>query len=275
MLGQDLVELAQAAGAQVTSLDLPAIDITDPDSVAAAFAGQQYDVVVNCAAWTAVDAAEDSEPQAFLVNAVGPANLARAAAAQGARLVQISTDYVFPGDATQPYAELAHIGPKGAYGRTKAAGEWAVAANTDDYLIVRTAWLYGAGGPNFPKTMARLAADRDVLTVVDDQKGQPTWTRDLADLIIRLIAAKAPSGIYHGTSQGAVTWNGFAKAIMNSLGSATRVDPVSSAAFAAKAPRPAYSVLDHSALRNIGVAPIGDWQERWEQAAPSILSSGK
>lgn len=271
MLGQDLVELAQAAGAQVTSLDLPAIDITDPQSVAAAFAGQHFDVVVNCAAWTAVDAAEDSEPQAFMVNAVGPANLARAAAANGARLVQISTDYVFPGDASAPYAEGSHIGPKGAYGRTKAAGEWAVAANTDDYLIVRTAWLYGAGGPNFPKTMARLAADRDVLTVVDDQKGQPTWTRDLADLIIRLIAAQAPSGIYHGTSQGAVTWNGFAKAIMNSIGSETRVDPVSSEAFAAKAPRPAYSVLDHSALRNIGVEPIGDWQERWQIAAPVVL----
>lgn len=271
MLGQDLTAQARAAGVEVTPLDLPAIDITDPASVAAAFDGAQYDVVVNCAAWTAVDDAEDKEGLAFNVNAVGPANLARAAAAHGARLVQISTDYVFPGDATEPYGELGAIGPKGAYGRTKAAGEWAVAANTDDYLIIRTAWLYGAGGPNFPKTMARLAADRDVLTVVDDQIGQPTWTHDLADLIIRLIAADAPSGIYHGTSQGAVTWNGFAKAIMTAIGSQTRVDPVSSAAFAAKAPRPPYSVLDHTALRNIGVEPIGDWQARWQTAAPLVL----
>jgi dTDP-4-dehydrorhamnose reductase len=273
MLGQDLVVLARAAGAEVTPLDLPAIDITNPESVEAAFAGHQYDVVVNCAAWTAVDAAEDSESQAFTVNAVGPANLARACAAHQARLVQISTDYVFPGDATKPYSELAAIGPKGAYGRTKAAGEWAVAGNTNDYLIIRTAWLYGAGGPNFPKTMAKLAADRDVLTVVDDQKGQPTWTRDLADLIIRLIAAKAPSGIYHGTSSGAVTWNGFAKAIMNSIGSDTRVDPVSSAAFAAKAPRPEFSVLDHGALTRIGVEPIGDWDKRWEIASAIVLAA--
>jgi len=271
MLGQDLTVQARAAGAEVTPVDLPAIDITDPASVAEAFAGQHYDVVVNCAAWTAVDDAEDKEGIAFTVNAGGPANLARAAAAHGTRLVQISTDYVFPGDATSPYGELDAIGPKGAYGRTKAAGEWAVAANTDDYLLVRTAWLYGAGGANFPKTMAKLAATREVLTVVDDQMGQPTWARDLADLIIRLVAADAPSGIYHGTAQGAVTWHGFASEIMRSIGSQTRVDPVTSAAFAAKAPRPAYSVLDHGALRNIGVEPIGDWQTRWQAAAPRVL----
>jgi len=272
MLGQDLVALAREAGAEVTTMDLPEIDITDPDSVAAAFATGNYEVVVNCAAWTAVDAAEDNEGQAFMVNAVGPANLARAAAAHGARLVQISTDYVFPGDAVDPYPETAHIGPKGAYGRTKAAGEWAVTGNTDNYLLIRTAWLYGAGGPNFPKTMAKLAADRDVLTVVDDQIGQPTWARDLADLIIRLIAANAPSGIYHGTATGAVTWHEFAKTIMNSIGATTRIDPVSSATFAAKAPRPAFSVLNHDALRRIGVEPIGNWEERWQIAAPIVLN---
>ena len=272
MLGQDLVDLARAAGAEVNPLDLPEIDITDPVSVNNAINGRGYNVIVNCAAWTAVDDAEGKEGIAFTVNAVGPANLARAAKANHARLVQISTDYVFPGDAVEPYSEISTVSPKGAYGRTKAAGEWAVSANTDDYLIIRTAWLYGAGGPNFPKTMAKLAASRDVLTVVDDQKGQPTWTRDLADLIIRSIAAEAPSGIYHGTSGGAVTWNEFAKEIMNSIGSNTRVDPVSSAAFAAKAPRPAFSVLDHSALRNINVEPIGDWRERWQKAAPIVLA---
>jgi len=272
MLGQDLVALARQAGAEVTPLDLPDIDITSPESVARAFAAKHYDVVVNCAAWTAVDAAEDHEGKAFTVNAVGPANLARAAAKNGTRLIQISTDYVFPGDATEPYSEFDHIGPQGAYGRTKAAGEWAVSANTDNYLIIRTAWLYGAGGPNFPKTMARLAASRDVLTVVDDQKGQPTWTRDLADLIIRLIAAQVPSGIYHGTASGAVTWHEFAKSIMESIGSKTRVDPVSSAEFAAKAPRPAFSVLNHDALRQVGIAPIDDWKARWQVAAPTVLN---
>jgi dTDP-4-dehydrorhamnose reductase len=270
MLGQDMEAAALAAGAHVAGVDQDSIDITDPDSTNEVVTG--YDVVVNCAAWTAVDAAEEHEPQAFAVNAVGPQNVARAAAAIGASLVQISTDYVFAGDATSPYREDAPMAPEGAYGRTKAAGEWAVRANTTDYYIVRTAWLYGAGGNPFPKTMARLGAERDVLTVVDDQLGQPTWTVDLADLIVRLVAAKAPFGTYHGTSSGEVTWRGFAQAIMASAGLATRVDPVSSAQWAAKAPRPAYSVLGHDALRAAGVAPIGDWAQRWAAAAPTVLS---
>ncbi|QAY64821.1 dTDP-4-dehydrorhamnose reductase [Xylanimonas allomyrinae] len=270
MLGQDVVAAARAAGADVDAVDREHLDITD---AAAALAGVRgYDVVVNCAAWTAVDAAEDQEAAAFAVNAVGPHNLARAAAAADAKIVQISTDYVFEGHGTSPYAEDAPMAPASAYGRTKAAGEWAVRAGNPDHLIVRTAWLYGAGGPNFPKTMARLGAERDVLTVVDDQKGQPTWTVDLADLIVRLVAAAVPSGTYHGTSSGEVTWNGFAKQIMAAAGLSARVDPVSSAAFAAKAPRPAYSVLGHDALRAVGVEPIGDWADRWKVAAPVVLA---
>jgi dTDP-4-dehydrorhamnose reductase len=269
MLGQDMVAAARATGADVDAVDRVHLDITD--AAATQEGVQGYDVVVNCAAWTAVDAAEEQEAAAFAVNAVGPQNLAHAAALAGARIVQISTDYVFEGHANTPYAEDAPMAPQGAYGRTKAAGEWAVRANNPDHYIVRTAWLYGAGGPNFPKTMARLGGERDVLTVVDDQQGQPTWTVDLADLIVRLVAADAPSGTYHGTSQGAVTWNGFAKAVMAAAGLTARVDPVSSAAFAAKAPRPSYSVLGHDALRAAKVDPIGDWAERWAVAAPSVL----
>ncbi|GAB2465233.1 dTDP-4-dehydrorhamnose reductase [Xylanimonas ulmi] len=270
MLGQDMVAAARAAGAEVDGVDRQHLDITD---AAAALAGVRgYDVVVNCAAWTAVDAAEDQEAAAFAVNAVGAQNLARAAAATGARIVQISTDYVFEGHGSEPYVEDAPMAPVSAYGRTKAAGEWAVRASNPDHLVVRTAWLYGAGGPNFPKTMARLGAERDVLTVVDDQQGQPTWTVDLADLIVRLVAAGAPSGTYHGTASGVVTWNGFAQAVMAAAGLGARVEPVSSAAFAAKAPRPAYSVLGHDALRAVGVAPIGDWAERWKAAAASVLA---
>ncbi len=274
MLGQDMVAAAQGAGAEVTAVDREHVDITDAAATLAYVRSLNLtagDVVVNCAAWTAVDAAEEQEAAAFAVNAVGPQNLAHAAALSGARIVQISTDYVFEGHATTPYAEDAAMAPEGAYGRTKAAGEWAVRANNPDHYIVRTAWLYGAGGPNFPKTMARLGGERDVLTVVDDQQGQPTWTVDLADLIVRLVAAGAPSGTYHGTAQGAVTWNGFAKAIMAAAGLTARVDPVSSAAFAAKAPRPSYSVLGHDALRAVGVEPIGEWAQRWAVAAPSVL----
>jgi len=275
MLGQDLVAVIEETGDAVVGVDRPDVDITDSESVTRLFAsgagGSPFDVVVNCAAWTAVDDAEDYEAAAFAVNAVGPANLARACAQTGARLVQISTDYVFDGLGESPYPADGVIAPRSAYGRTKAAGEWAVAATTDDYLIVRTAWLYGPGGGNFPKTMARLASQRDVLTVVDDQRGQPTWTKDLADLIVALVEADAPAGIYHGTASGAVTWRGFAEAVMDSIGSKTRVDPVSSEAFAAKAPRPAYSVLGHDEIRAIGVTPIGDWAQRWAIAAPEVL----
>lgn len=271
MLGQDLIATLEARGHEAVSIDRTQVDITDAAATIAVIA--DADVVVNCAAWTAVDSAEDHEPEAFAVNAVGAANVARAAVAAGARLVQISTDYVFAGHATEPYLENAPIAPASAYGRTKAAGEWAVRAEASDAIIVRTAWLYGAHGPCFPKTMARLGSERPELTVVDDQQGQPTWTVDLSDLIVRLIEADAPGGIYHGTSSGAVTWFGFATAILAASGAPATVQPVSSAAFASKAQRPSYSVLSHAALDAIGVAPIGDWRERWNAAASTVLGA--
>lgn len=272
MLGQDLVTLLKERGQDVEAADRAELDITDPVSAAAGVVG--YDVVVNCAAWTAVDDAESQEGAAFTVNAVGPANLAAATRAAGARLVQISTDYVFAGDASTPYGEDAPLAPKSAYGRTKGAGEWAVRAHTDDYLIVRTAWLYGARGNCFPKTMVKLLADRDSLTVVNDQVGQPTWTVDLADLVIRLIEAGAPSGTYHGTSSGQASWFDFARAAVVAAGhDAETIQPTTSEAFVRPAPRPAYSVLGHDALAAVGVAPIGDWRERWAAASSSVLAA--
>lgn len=270
MLGTDLVALLQREGEEVRAVDLPEIDITDAASVAKNVA--DVDVVVNVAAYTAVDKAEEDEAFAFTLNAVGPQLLARRAAEIGAKLVHISTDYVLDGVATEPYAEDAPINPKSAYGRTKGAGEWAVRANTDAYYIVRTAWLYGEHGNCFPKTMARLAGEHERLTVVADQVGQPTWTVDLADLIVRLVRAEAPAGTYHGTSDGAVSWHGFTEAIVASLGKdPAMVAPVSSEEFQRPAPRPAYSVLGHDALRAAGVEPIGDWYDRWQAAAPSVL----
>jgi dTDP-4-dehydrorhamnose reductase len=271
MLGQDLVATVAAAGHEVTGVDRPHIDITDPASCAAHVPG--HDVVVNCAAFTAVDAAEEQEPAAFAVNATGVANLARAAARAGARLVHISTDYVFAGDASSPYAEDAPQAPRSAYGRTKAAGEWALAAYAPDHLLVRTAWLYGAHGPCFPATLARVLRERGGADVVDDQVGQPTWTRDLADLVVRLVAAQAPAGTYHGTSSGETSWYGFTREIASAVG----LDPdlvraTTSAAYVRPAPRPAYSVLGHDALDAVGVAPIGDWRERWHAAAAEVLA---
>ena len=271
MLGQDLVDRLRARGDHVTGVDRDTVDITDEDAVRQAVLG--HDVVVNCAAWTAVDDAETHEAAAFAVNATGPQILARAASAAGARMVQISTDYVFDGVAVDPYAEDAVAAPRTAYGRTKLAGEWAVRAEAPDHLIVRTAWLYGARGACFPRTIARLAAERGGLDVIADQVGQPTWTGDLADLVIRLVEAGVPSGRYHGTSAGRTTWHGFAQAAVAAAG----MDPAivretTSEDYVRPAPRPSFSVLGHDALTAVGVEPIGDWRERWEAAAAEVLA---
>ncbi|MDN5764273.1 MAG: dTDP-4-dehydrorhamnose reductase [Humibacillus sp.] len=259
MLARDLVPTLRAAGHLVTALDRADLDVTDAAQCVAGVTG--HDVVVNTAAWTAVDEAESHEAAAFSVNAVGAANLARAAAHVGARTVQVSTDYVFDGVATEPYAADHPAAPASAYGRTKAAGEWAVRALCPDSWVVRTAWLYGAGGPNFVATMQRLAAERDELSVVDDQRGQPTSTHDLSDLLVRMLAADAPTGVYHGTSTGETTWYGLAGAIFEEQGLASaRVKPTTSAAYVRPAPRPAYSVLSHDSLLAAGISPIGDWR---------------
>ena len=274
MLGQDMVAAIAGAGHGVRGVDRESVDITDPASVDSVVAAGRYDVVVNCAAWTAVDDAESNEGPAFAVNAVGPALVARASRRTGARLVQISTDYVFGGDATTPYAESTPPAPRSAYGRTKVSGEWAVRAEQPDHLVVRTAWLYGAGGRCFPKTMARLAGERDEITVVDDQVGQPTWTVDLAELVLRLVESGAPAGTYHGTSSGTATWYEFARAVMASVGfPPDKVRPTSSSTLGLAAQRPAYSVLGHDALLAAGVAPIGPWAERWAAAAPAVLGA--
>ncbi|MGL5912500.1 MAG: SDR family oxidoreductase, partial [Phycicoccus sp.] len=197
MLGRDLTRALADAGHEVTPADLPGLDITDPGSCERWVAG--HHVVVNCAAYTAVDRAETDEAAAFAVNAVGAANLARASDAAGAALVHVSTDYVLAGDATEPYPADAPLAPRSGYGRTKAAGEWAVRAECSRTWVVRTAWLYGEHGSSFPATIGRLARERDTLDVVDDQVGQPTWTEDLAAGIIRIAEAGAPFGTWHAT----------------------------------------------------------------------------
>ena len=288
MLGQDLIaalsespgEVAsgtpgetpgESLGArEVTAVNRDSLDITDPDAALAAVAG--HDFVVNAAAWTAVDDAESQEAGAFAVNAVGAANLAHACSAAGARMVQVSTDYVFAGDATSPYAEDAPLAPRSAYGRTKAAGEWAVQSLCPQSWVVRTAWLYGAHGPSFVKTMARLAAERETLSVVDDQLGQPTWTVDLASAIVRLVEAQAPYGTYHGTSSGQTTWFDFAQAIFAELGlDPARVKPTTTDAFPRPAPRPADSVLGHEAWRGAALDPLPSWHDSMTKALPLVV----
>ena len=252
---------AALAGRDVTALDRAELDITDLAAVMAATVG--FDVIINAAAYTKVDDAETNEDAAYAINAVGPHNLALAAAAQNARLVQISTDYVFDGSATEPYSEDTTIDPISAYGRTKAAGEaFVLATHPTGSYIVRTAWLYGEHGPNFPKTMLKLAAARDTLTVVDDQVGQPTWTADLAAQVVALLDANAPAGIYHGTNSGVTSWFGFAQAVFASSNlDPARVTPTDSSQFVRPAPRPSYSVLGHDAWQSAGLAPMRDWRD--------------
>ncbi|WIB25343.1 dTDP-4-dehydrorhamnose reductase [Curtobacterium sp. MCSS17_015] len=259
MLGRDLQFALQ--GRDVTALGRADLDITDPEAVDAAVAG--HDVVINSAAYTKVDDAETHEDDAAAVNATGPKHLAEAAVRHGAKLVTISTDYVFDGNGTAPYPEDAPTDPLNAYGRTKAAGEAFVRRIApDSSYIVRTAWIYGAHGPNFAATMLRLAATHDTVAVVTDQVGQPTWTGDLAARIVELVDADAPAGTYHGTNSGQGSWFDFTKAIFAENGlDPERVLPTDSASFVRPAPRPAYSVLGHDAWSRAGLAPMRDWRE--------------
>ena len=258
MLGQDL-QHALAQG-DVTALGRAELDITDADAVDAAVAG--HDVVINSAAYTKVDDAETHEDEAYAVNATGPELLARAAVRHGAKLVTISTDYVFDGNGTAPYAEDAPTDPINAYGRTKAAGEALVREIApDSSYVVRTAWIYGEHGPNFAATMLRLAASHDTVSVVTDQVGQPTWTGDLARRIVELVESDAPAGTYHGTNAGQASWFDFTRAIYQELGlDPERVLPTDSTAFVRPAPRPAYSVLGHDAWQRAGLEPMRDWR---------------
>ncbi|MFF4982756.1 dTDP-4-dehydrorhamnose reductase [Streptomyces sp. NPDC001046] len=279
MLGRDLLARLAAEGVRSVGLTRGDLDVTDEEAVRRAVAAHRPDVVVNCAAWTAVDDAETREADALRINGDGPGNLAAACAGTGARLLQVSTDYVFAGDSGSPYPEQAPTGPRSAYGRTKLAGEQAVlAALPDAGYVVRTAWLYGAGGGNFVRTMIRLEGVKDTLDVVDDQRGQPTWTVDLADRLVRLglgaLAGAAPAGIYHGTSGGETTWFGLTREIFRLLGAdPDRVRPTTSAAYVRPAPRPAYSVLGHDRWSAAGIEPIRHWREALHEAFPALLAA--
>ena len=267
-LGTDLMRVLD--GQYVIGLTRRELDITDADAVARAVAAVVPSVIVNAAAYTAVDAAETDEATAFTANVTAPAALAAAAAAARAKFVHVSTDYVFAGDATVPYDEAAATGPKSAYGRTKLAGEQAVVAAYPDAYIVRTAWVYGASGANFVKTMARLERERETVSVVDDQRGSPTWSRDLARGLVALGSSGADGGIYHCTNTGETTWFGFTRAIFEELGAdPERVLPTTTAAFPRPAPRPAYSVLGNRRWIEAGLDQLPHWRAALHDAFAS------
>ncbi|WP_223206475.1 dTDP-4-dehydrorhamnose reductase [Streptomyces xanthii] len=270
MLGRALCERLEKNGAEVTALDRGALDVTDARAVGEAVAATRPAVVVNCAAMTAVDAAESDETSAYRINADGPRHLARACADTGAQLVHISTDYVFEGgtaDYATPYPEDAEPRPRTAYGRTKLAGERAaLTEHPSGTAVLRTGWLYGHHGHSFVGTMVRRAAEGHTVDVVDDQFGQPTWTGDLAQRILD-VARTGATGIFHATSTGQVSWHGLASEVYRLTGAdPSLVRAIDSTQLTRPAPRPHWSVLSHERWTTAGLPPLRDWQTALTQA---------
>lgn len=287
-LGTDLVRVLTAEGERFRAFVRADLDITDADAVEAAVADWVGDVderavLLNAAAFTAVDLAEtdaDAARAAHAVNADAPGLLAAACARHGARLVHVSTDYVFDGQgpAGRPGAGYEPGDPTGArsvYGRTKELGEQRVRDALDAHHVVRTAWVYGDTGSNFVATMARLAAQRDTLDVVDDQHGSPTWSADLAAALVALGRSDAPFGTLHATGGGATTWCGFARAVFEELGAdPERVRGCTTDQFPRPAPRPAWSVLSPTSWTTAGLDPLPDWRDALQTAVtrhPALL----
>jgi dTDP-4-dehydrorhamnose reductase len=243
MLGRDVALASTNAGHIVSAQTHTDLDVTDADAVAARIDRDRPDVVINCAAWTDVDGAEESEEQAMAVNGTGAGNVAGAAASVGARVVYVSTDYVFDGHKDSPYVEVDQPAPQSAYGRTKLAGEEATAAANRRHFVVRSSWLFGIGGRNFVETMLQLAADHGEVLVVRDQVGSPTYTWHLASGIVRLIEGST-WGIHHMAAAGTCSWYEFAREIFDQAKVECKVLSATTDMLARPAPRPAYSALD-------------------------------
>jgi len=247
--------------------DYDTLDITDRDAVSKYLGNNRPDFVVNCAAYTAVDKAENDRDAAHRLNALGPENLAVVCGQIGARLVHISTDYVFDGTANTPYSEKDNPNPQSVYGQTKLEGECLVLKQLSESVIIRTSWLYSDHGNNFVKTMIRLGQERDLLKVVFDQTGTPTYARDLAMAIWQVIAASMRNkeswnpGIYHFSNLGVCSWYDFAVEIHKFAGISCKVEPILSSAFATVAPRPSYSVLDKSKIHATYGIDIPYWRD--------------
>lgn len=266
MLGRDLQTVLAGTDHDVTALGRAELDVTDRAAVSAAVQG--HDWVINCAAYTAVDDAEADADTAHAVNATAAGYLAEASAQHGARLVQVSTDYVFDGTAAAPYAEDDPVNPLSVYGSTKADGERRVRDAAPDAIILRTAWLYGEHGPNFVTAILRASRSRDTVSVLTDQRGQPTWTRDLAERIRLTMETNVPGGVYHATNAGDASRFEFARAIFDEAGlDPARVTPADPADHVRPAPRPGYSVLGHDAWTHTGLNPMRDWREALAAAA--------
>ena len=270
-MGSDLV--TALSGHEVIARARADLDVGDDGACMRTILAARPEVVIHAAAYTDVDGCELHPDRAWRDNVLGSRNVARAAREAGAFLIAISSDYVFDGAASEPYDEDAPVAPLGAYGRSKAAGEGeALAANPDATAIVRSSWIYGRVGKNFVKTMLGLAAEREVVEVVDDQTGSPTWSADLARALVWLASARR-AGTYHVTNAGSTTWFGFAREIFAAAGyDPERVRPTTTAALGRPAPRPAYSVLGDRRWRLAGLPSLPPWRDALRAALPEIVA---
>ena len=261
------------AGIEFYFTDVDTLDICDKAQVAAFVKSHDINAIVNCAAYTAVDKAESDAELCMRINCDAVRNLGEVAASVGAKVIHVSTDYVFDGCGTRPYREDDATNPTSSYGRAKLAGEQALMSACSDYVIIRTAWLYSEVGSNFVKTMLRLGAERDTLGVVADQKGTPTYASDLGGAIMAiLMAERFESGIYHYTNEGVCTWYDFAVKIFDIAGITCDVKPLTTAEYPTPAKRPAYSVLDKSKIKNVYGIQIPAWEESLVKMYASIES---
>jgi dTDP-4-dehydrorhamnose reductase len=270
-LGWEILRMAKLGDIECLGLDRPWFDITDRQAVVKAVDKGKFSIVINAAAYTAVDKAESERDDAFAVNAEGPRYLAATCTRQGIPLIHISTDYVFDGLKGSPYVETDPICPKSAYGESKAAGENAVRDHLEAHLILRTSWLYSTHGINFVRTILRLASEREELRVVADQYGCPTYAADLAGAILQIVGqigngGSTPWGTYHYCGQGVTTWHGFAEKICELAGKYSpfqvkRIQAISTEEYPTPAKRPRYSVLDCSKIENVFGIKTGPWQD--------------
>ena len=281
-VGRCLAEALPTMGLETEALDRAQLDVTDAESVAARVGLIRPRLIINAAAYTAVDRAESEPDLAMTVNAIGPDNLARAAAQTGAALIHISSDYVFDGRKERPWIEADSVNPLGVYGVSKAAGEKAVRTGTDHHLIMRTAWVFSPFGHNFVKTMLRLGAERDRLRVVADQRGTPTGAKDIALALARiarnLVAREVPIpwGTYHFTCRGTTTWHGLAELVFDIAaarwGRRPEVEAIASAEYPTTAQRPANSVLDCTRFDQAFDLERRQWQESVTETTARLLA---
>ncbi len=269
-LGHDVVKELEKRGIEAVGVDIQEMDITDEESVSRVILGEAPDAVIHCAAYTAVDAAEENVDLCRRVNADGPRYIAKVCRDLDIKMIYISTDYVFSGQGERPWEPEDEKAPQSVYGQTKYEGELAVQELLEKYFIVRIAWVFGVNGKNFVRTMLKLSENHDVITVVNDQFGSPTYTYDLARLLVDMVLTDK-YGVYHATNEGVCSWYDFACAIFEEAGIPMTVKPVSTAEYGAKASRPANSRMSKDKLEENGFERLPAWQDALKRYLDILL----